>query len=301
MSMDSSKQYIFNELVEHINTMNTDVVNKLAVYENVIVKGSINNLVKINYDKTTDIVVDDEKLRYELCKKLPHIQDLYTYDCIFEYIRYDLYINFFISVKKTLNVKDPNYLKLVVSAYKELMQTERFTKFYFGILGIKDEIFLQERYLSLVQKFFINTIYKHINYIKPSELILDVVCNNYCSVIEDIGYKYLVKYVNSDKDNLFISCETIRNKVCSKSQITNLYDFETNDLKIITNLIFENYVRTKLNTKIKFTSKKYIEKIIYNNECCINNIKSSLPPNLLSSYDKYIKILVNNIWTMVNF
>ena len=44
------------------------------------------------------LVVEDEKLRYEICVKLPHITDIYKKDLIFEYIKYDLFINFFYSL-----------------------------------------------------------------------------------------------------------------------------------------------------------------------------------------------------------
>lgn len=283
-----------------------EMSSKIDIYVSTLENVGFQYIVKIIHDKTTDIVVEDTKLRYDICEKLSYITDIYNKDLIFEYIRYDLFINFFYATKRSINNKQDKYHDILVNAYKEIINSSKFREFYFLLLNITDEIFLQERYLLFIKNFFISHTTRHIRIVKPEQECIKEIANQYVTIIKKMNYKNIVKYVDNNSENIFISSDEIRNIVVEELQsdpefsyVKNIYDFELNNLNIITEIIYNNYIKTKL-TKMGFVNLKKIENIIYNNEICINTIKASLGDKV-NLFDKYIKIIIQNIFTQINF
>jgi len=295
---------IYNKLLGIDKDMSINT--KIDIYVSTLENIGFQYLVKIVHDKKTDLVVEDEKLRYEICNKLPHIIDIYKKDLIFEYIKYDLFINFFYSAKRLINNKQDNYSNIVINQYKEIINSNKFKDFYFCMLDITDELFLQERYLSYIQNFFISHSTRHIRVVNPDKSCIEDICKQYCLVIKKLGYKNIVKYVDNNETNIFISSNEIRDLINKELlndneliNVKNIYDFEYNDLKIITEMIYDNYIKPKL-TKMGFVNIKKIENIIYNNDFCLNTIKASLGDKVIY-FEKYVKIIIQNIYSKINF
>ena len=78
MSIQTSD--IFINLIEN---KEMSINSKIDIYVSTLENVGFQYLVKIVNDKKTDLVVEDEKLRYEICVKLPHITDIYKKDLIF--------------------------------------------------------------------------------------------------------------------------------------------------------------------------------------------------------------------------
>jgi hypothetical protein len=301
MSIQTSD--IFINLIEN---KEMSINSKIDIYVSTLENVGFQYLVKIVNDKKTDLVVEDEKLRYEICVKLPHITDIYKKDLIFEYIKYDLFINFFYSVKRLINSKQDNYSDILINQYKEIINSDKFRDYYFCILDITNELFLQERYLNYIQNFFISHSMRHVRLIKPDDSCIEDIAKQYCLVIKNLNYKYIVKYVDNNPENIFISSDKIRELINKElandnelKNVQNIYDFEYNDLKIITEMIYDNYINPKL-TKMGFVNIRKIENIIYNNDVCISTIKASLGDKV-NYFEKYVKIIIQNIYSKINF
>jgi len=277
--------------------MNQD---KMNIYSNLIEKSNVVYLVKHIYDNNTELVVTDDKIRYELTVKYPQLTDLYIHDLIFEYIKYDVYINFLYKIKKQMNSKDPEYTSNLKEAYQKIFNSLQFKKVLFTLLNIKDEIFLQERYLNLIIRFYNKMLSSNILHFNPRVECLEQLISNYSSVITTFNYKNIVKYINNDQEDLFIYSKSVREGLkLEHSSINFMYDFENDDLKKISNIIYENYIKMKISPKYKFVGRVHLENIIYQNEACITMIKNLLDMN--ENIDKYIKIIINYIFTDINY
>lgn len=278
----------------------------IPVYETMFRNTKFCNLVKLIYDKNTDLIVECADTREKICRSLPEITDLYKYDLMMEYLRYDLFINFFYAAKKSINSKQDGYVQSVINSYKAVIRTDRFKDFLFLALSITDEIFLQERYLAHVHNYFVSHASRYIQQVKPNSLVVETLTKNYLKILKDLQYTSLVKYVNGEVTNLYISSNEIREAVSTQvavdpeiSHITNLYDFEHNDISVISKIVHDNYIKPRID-KLGFINRKKIENIVYNYEVCKQAIKASLGDKA-DMYDKYIKIIVQNIYTMVNY
>ena len=279
-----------------------DIEKQLDIYETMITSSKFRYIVKYIYDKNEDIIINNDKFRYDITKRIPDLTDLYDIDCVFDSIKYDLFINFFYSIKKIINNKQPNYQELVINAYKDVIKTDKFKSFLFYILDIENEIFLQERYLFFAQTFFISHTNKHINIINPcSEKVITLLTKGYINVIQQFKYTHLVKYVNNDLTNIFISSSDVRKNIMNSfiDNFINLYDFENEHIVVLTNIIYNNYIKNQIN-KTGYIPKKRVESLIYNNDTCINVIKNSLKENV-NLFDKYIKIIIQNIYALINY
>lgn len=280
-----------------------DYDKQLDIYKKIIGDSNFRYIVKYVNDKKQDIVISDEKCRYDLVKDTNlGITDIYDIDCAFDCIKYDLYINFFYSNKKLINNKQPNYQETVINAYKDIIKTDKFKKFLFIVLDIDDEIFLQERYLFLAQSFFISHANNHINIITPkSDKVIDLLTKGYTNVINHFNYKFLVKYVNNDTTNIFISSSKVRKNVMDSfiDNFENLYDFENEHLIVLTGIVYNNYILANIN-KTGYVPKKRIENLIYNNDVCMSVIKNSLQDHS-EHFNKYLKIIIQNIYAIINY
>ena len=121
-----------------------------------------------------------------------------------------------------------------------------------------------------------------------------------------MSHKNILTEINGIRTQMGLSLineeELINNELANDNElknVQNIYDFEYNDLKIITEMIYDNYINPKL-TKMGFVNIRKIENIIYNNDVCISTIKASLGDKV-NYFEKYVKIIIQNIYSKINF
>lgn len=291
---------MIQEEVAITNEMNLQT--KIDTYKDMINNGKYIYMVKKKFNNDTDIIIDDKKIRYEISDICEQITDIYNIDLMFDYVKYDIYINFFHKTKKLFNKRDKNYITKLTEKYVEIIKSTKFRTFYLMLLGIdsNDKIDLQLRYLSQIQKFFERHIDKVIVPFFPNEDCIDMLIKNYSNVIEHFKYTSIVKFVNDETD-ICIYSEKIREHVFAlQPHLDMLYEFEDHKLKEITNIIKINHVIPKVSNSYKRVPRTHIENIIYKNDNCINDIKAALNDKV-NLYNKYVNIIIQNIYSTLNF
>lgn len=129
---------------------------------------------------------------------------------------------------------------------------------------------------------------------------IDQLVSNYSSVISKFNYKNVVKYINNDEEDLLIYSKKVRDELKLEHPSINFrYDFENEELRKISHIIYENYIKMKISPKYKFVGRVHLENVIYQNEACIAMIKTLIDSH--ENIDKYIKIIINYIFADVNF
>lgn len=255
-------------------------------------------LVKIKHDDETDLIIDNEEHRRALCAACDNVTDLYELDLMFNYLKYDFYINYLLRHKKQLHARNQTYNKELVDKVCSVLQSEEVRRVLFMLLDIEEDITLQQRYLTLMTKCFRVNISRNIKAYTPVDSIVERLVTNYIKVIQTTGtYKNLVKYIDNNDVDIYIYSAKVRANILERmgSQLTDLFEFEDKDLKVIATFLYDNYIKRKTARK-SFVTKKYIENIIYNDEVILDNIKTLLFKDVPTQ--KYTKLLIDKIYSM---
>lgn len=314
------------------NTTSEKEQERLDIYNKVVRSTNARYIVKLIYDKEIDIRISDTKYRNIVLQSNPHLVNITHVDDMYKTLLHDLYINFFY-VTYCRHRKDKD-IRTMRTKYKEICASEEFKNVLFALLGVEDQLDLQERYLhhvynDMTRKFNItlSSIDRFIASNKSewedqNEDILKQIAQNYIEVFKLGRYKQIVKYVNGNATNIYISNPDVRkhivailNQMKECSDTTNgdptahearrhlldvkcIFNFEENAVPTIAQILIDNYIEGKVSRNSIKKCKNECERIIYQNQDCLKTIQSGLG-ELANSYSDYINIIVNQIITIL--
>jgi len=271
-------------------------------------KDNIRYITKNKFDDETDLIINNEEMKDKILRENPGIVDITLLDEIFDFIKYEIFINF---LYKSLKSNDRLYKPTekdhkenkteIMSKINKIFETSHVTKYIITILGIENDILLQQRYISLLINFYKSRIRDGKLILRYNKISPNVDCDklseNFIKYIKLFPeYKNIVKYMHNDHD-IYISLKVVRDKVLEEltdMELVNYYDFEDDELDNITLFIHDNYIFQKTKKK-SHINKKYLENIFYNDKEVEKNVKLILD-NKREFYDKYIKIIIDKMF-----
>lgn len=312
-SANSASFVVPNHSCEQPESLECDRKGRIQIYEQIIKNSNTRYIVTNIHDMDTDMTISNESLRNDILKLYPELIDLSLKDAIFDATLHDMYINFFYSSYSTH--RSENDKKLLKSKYKEICMSEQFRSFYFALIGIQDDIHLQERYLSQIhqkmsRKLNVTMTYseKMIERNSNKQVLFESIARNYLNILKTGKYKKVAKYINGEPTNIYISNPHVRKQLFRliddykleypDFDVVCIFEFEERTIPVIARIIIDNFIRNKVSTINRKKCKYQCEKLIYNNHECTKMIQHALGEYSSLSYD-YMNIIINSIVTIL--